>query len=391
MTYPISPDRDSAALAFGSSPSPFLKGRQIGACGGTNRRLHRILWGERDVTTPNLAVATFVTGSPVGAATPDEGVVEGESGIMSEVHAKHVAVLMGGWSAEREVSLVSGTNIAAALEQKGYRVTRVDVRRDLAALIRDLSPRPDVVFNALHGKGGEDGLIQGVLEYMGLPYTHSPAMPSALAMDKAMTKRLLATVGMPVAEGVIVTKEQVLAGHVLPPPYVVKPVDEGSSVGVRIVQQGDNYTVLAEDGWLYGARVMVETFIPGRELTVGVMGDRALAVTEIVPVKGFYDYDAKYAQGGSIHVCPAEIPDDVTAEAKRLALLAHEVLGCTGVSRSDFRWDDSKPGASGLCFLETNTQPGFTPTSLLPEQAAAVGISYADLCAWIVEHARCHA
>lgn len=310
---------------------------------------------------------------------------------MVEGHAKHVAVLLGGWSAEREVSLVSGTNIAAALESKGYHVTRVDVTRDLPALLQALTPRPDVIFNALHGKGGEDGLIQGVLEYLGIPYTHSPTLPSAVAMDKVLTKRLLATAGMPVAADRIATKEAVLAGHVMAPPYVVKPVDEGSSVGVRIVREGDNHTILSEDGWRYGDRVMVEQFIPGRELTVGIMGDRALAVTEIVPAQGFYDYTAKYADGGSVHVCPADIPAAVAAEAKRLAVLAHQQLGCRGVSRSDFRWDDSKPGTAGLCFLEINTQPGFTPTSLLPEQAAAVGIGYADLCAWIVEHARCHA
>lgn len=308
-----------------------------------------------------------------------------------ENRSKHVAVLLGGWSAEREVSLVSGARISEALEGKGYAVTAVDVQRDLEGLIAALTPRPDVIFNALHGKGGEDGLIQGVLEYLGIPYTHSGVMASAVAMDKAMTKRVLSTVGMPVADGVIATKEQVLAGHVMAPPYVVKPVDEGSSVGVRIVQAADNFTVLEEDSWVYGRRVLVEKFIPGRELTVGVMGDRALTVTEIVPAQAFYDYTAKYAEGGSVHVCPALIPDEVAQEAKRLALLAHHTLGCSGVSRSDFRWDDGVAGAKGLVFLEINTQPGFTPTSLLPEQAASLGISYADLCAWIVEHARCHA
>lgn len=308
-----------------------------------------------------------------------------------ENRSKHVAVLLGGWSAEREVSLVSGSRIAEALESKGYTVTAIDVQRDLAGLVAALTPHPDVIFNALHGKGGEDGLIQGVLEYLGVPYTHSGVMASAVAMDKALTKRILATVGMPVADGIIATKEQVLAGHVMAPPYVVKPVDEGSSVGVRIVRESDNFTVLEEDSWVYGRRVLVEKFIPGRELTVGVMGDRALAVTEIVPRTAFYDYEAKYADGGSVHVCPADIPAAVAEEAKRLALLAHQVLGCSGVSRTDFRWDDAKPGVTGLCFLETNTQPGFTPTSLLPEQAASLGISYADLCAWIVEHARCHA
>lgn len=310
---------------------------------------------------------------------------------MTDQRAKHVAVLLGGWSAEREVSLVSGAKIAAALESKGYKVTAVDVQRDLAGLLAALTPRPDVVFNALHGKGGEDGLVQGVLEYLAVPYTHSSALASALAMDKAMAKRVLSTVGMPVADGVVATKDQVLSGHVLPPPYVVKPVDEGSSVGVRIVWEGDNHTILEEDGWVYGDRVLVEEFIPGRELTVGVMGDRALAVTEIVPHANFFDYTAKYSDGGADHVCPARLPEEVTREAMRLAVLAHQTLGCSGVSRTDFRWDDGKPGVSGLCYLETNTQPGFTPVSLLPEQAAYRGISYADLCAWIVEHARCHA
>jgi D-alanine-D-alanine ligase len=310
---------------------------------------------------------------------------------MTEQEPKHVAVLMGGWSAEREVSLVSGAAVVTALEQRGYVVRAVDVQRDLEGLLKALTPRPDVVFNAMHGKGGEDGLVQGVLEYLRLPYTHSGVLASAVAMDKAMTKAVLAPAGVPVAESVIATREQVLAGHVLPPPYVVKPVDEGSSVGVRIVHAGDNQEVLDEDSWIYGERVMIEAFVPGRELTVGVMGDRALGVTEIVASTEFFDYTAKYTEGHAVHVCPARIPDEVAAEAQRIALVAHSVLGCSGVSRSDLRWDDSKPGASGLVFLEINTQPGMTPLSLVPEQAGKLGISYADLCAWLVEGATCHA
>ncbi|MBB6249833.1 D-alanine--D-alanine ligase [Nitrospirillum iridis] len=309
---------------------------------------------------------------------------------MSGHQPKHVTVLMGGWSAEREVSLVSGASIVTALESKGYVVRAVDVQRDLAGLLAALTPKPDVIFNALHGRGGEDGLIQGVLEYLGVPYTHSGVMASAVAMDKAMTKRVLSTVGMPIADGVIATREQVLAGHVMEPPYVIKPVDEGSSVGVRIVRPGANGPAIAAEHWVYGDTVMVEKFIPGRELTVGVVGDRALTVTEIVASTEFFDYTAKYTEGHAVHVCPARIPAEVAEEAKRLALLAHQTLGCSGVSRSDFRWDDSKHGSAGLCFLETNTQPGFTPLSLLPEQAAHVGLSYADLCGWIVEHAACH-
>lgn len=310
---------------------------------------------------------------------------------MSEQRPRHVAVLLGGWSSEREVSLTSGAGIVAALESRGYRVTAIDVQRDLTGLVEALTPRPDVVFNALHGKGGEDGTIQGVLEFLGIPYTHSGVTASAVAMNKALTKRVLSTVGVPVPEGLVATQMQTLTGHVMPPPYVVKPVDEGSSVGLRIVQPGDNFAVLEEDGWIYGDSVLVEKYIPGRELTVGVMGDRALAVTEIVPASAFFDYTAKYTEGGAVHVCPAKIPEDVYAEAMRLALLAHQTLGCDGISRSDFRYDDTVPGLGGLYFLEINTQPGFTPVSLFPEQAAHHGISYADVCVWMVENAKCRA
>ncbi|HYE51671.1 MAG TPA: D-alanine--D-alanine ligase [Azospirillaceae bacterium] len=312
---------------------------------------------------------------------------------MSQQQQKHVAVLLGGWSAEREVSLVSGASVVNALEQRGYKVTAVDVQRDLLGLMKALhgQGRPDVIFNALHGRGGEDGLIQGVLEYLHIPYTHSGVMASAVAMDKALTKRILATVGMPVPDGVVATRAQVLAGHVIEPPYVVKPVDEGSSVGVRIVGPGHNGGPLDEDHWIYGETVLIEKYVPGRELTVGVMGDKALAVTEIVPRTDFFDYKAKYTEGQAVHVCPAQIPAEVAAEAMRLALLAHTTLGCSGISRSDFRWDDAQAGTGGLYFLEINTQPGFTPLSLLPEQAAYLGLSYADVCSWLVENARCHA
>lgn len=304
-------------------------------------------------------------------------------------HKKHVAVLMGGWSAEREVSLVSGAGVAKALEEEGYRVTAVDVQRDLGGLMQALTnPRPDVVFNALHGRGGEDGTIQGVLEFLGLPYTHSGVQAAAIAMDKAMTKRVLETAGIRSPKGVVLSRAEFEgAGHPMAAPYIVKPVDEGSTVGVTLVREGQNSPV--GDAWTFGDRVLVEEFIPGRELTVGVMGDRALAVTEIVFQAQVYDYTAKYSAGHAVHTVPAAIPDEVAEEAKRLAVLAHRTLGCRGVSRSDFRWDDSKPGTTGLYFLEINNQPGMTPLSLVPEQAAHVGISYGALVGWLVENAGC--
>jgi D-alanine-D-alanine ligase len=304
-------------------------------------------------------------------------------------HMKHVAVLMGGWSAEREVSLVSGAGVAKALEEEGYRVTAVDVQRDLAGLMQALtSPRPDVVFNALHGRGGEDGTIQGILEFLGLPYTHSGVQASAIAMDKAMTKRVLETAGVRSPKGLVLTRGEITGGaHPMPAPYIVKPVDEGSTVGVTLVREGQNSPV--GDAWTFGERALVEEFIRGRELTVGVMGDRALAVTEIVFEAQVYDYTAKYSAGHAVHTIPAAIPDAVAEEAKRLAVLAHQTLGCRGVSRSDFRWDDSRPGTEGLYFLEINNQPGMTPLSLVPEQAAHVGISYGALVGWLVENASC--
>lgn len=313
--------------------------------------------------------------------------------------ARRVAVLMGGWSAEREVSLSSGEACAAALTKAGYAVTTVDVARDLPDLLATLlppgQPAPDVIFNALHGKGGEDGTVQGVLDFLGVPYTHSGLVASAVAMDKHLTKSILSTVGVPVADSCVVTREEAMRVHVMEPPYVVKPVDEGSSVGVQIVRTGDNRPSLEAPPMPGpGVRMLVERYIPGRELTVGVMqqrdGARAMTVTEVRPKVGFYDYAAKYTEGIAEHIVPADIPPEVTEACLRLSELAHETLGCAGISRADFRYDEGRPGTDGLVFLEINTQPGMTPLSLVPEQAAHLGMSFVELCAWLVEHARCH-
>jgi len=308
--------------------------------------------------------------------------------------AKTVAVLMGGWSAERAVSLSSGRECARALRSMGYTVKEIDVKRDLPDLIRQLEPKPDVVFNALHGCGGEDGCIQGVLEILDIPYTHSAPLASALAMDKQKTKEVLKPMGVPCPEGQLVHIDDLRRGVVpFKPPYVVKPNNEGSSVGVYIIKPGDNKPAAGLDKWSYGPYALVEKYIPGKELSVGVMGVRgekpkAFTVTEIVPnTSEFYDYEAKYAAGGSTHVIPAPISKDVFAEALRLAVFAHEKLGCTGVTRSDFRYNDNEPGVTGLFYLETNTQPGMTPTSLVPEQAAHLGMSFGELVAWLVESA----
>jgi len=273
----------------------------------------------------------------------------------------HVAVLMGGWSAEREVSLVSGAAVAKALGNAGYRVTSIDVQRDVGALLTRLYPKPDAVFNALHGRYGEDGCMQGLLNILNIPYTHSGVLASALAMDKPTAKAQLAAAGIKVPEHQLVTREEILAGDIMEPPYVIKPFNEGSSVGVVLVREGENFTP-ADDVVAAGERVMVERFIPGRELTVAVMGDRPLAVTEIDTSRTFYDYEAKYAPGGSQHTIPADVPQDVAEEAKRISVLAHQVLGCRGVSRADIRYD-----GTDLFMLEVNTQPGMTPTSLVPE------------------------
>jgi D-alanine-D-alanine ligase len=294
-----------------------------------------------------------------------------------------VAVLMGGASAEREVSLVSGRECAKALREAGYQVTEVDCGPDLFARLLEI--KPDVCFNALHGRWGEDGCVQGILEWLGIPYTHSGVLSSALSMDKAKAKEVYAAAGLPVVTSVLAQRDAVSAGHVLPPPYVVKPNNEGSSVGVYIVHPGSNAPRLAPS---MPDVVLVETYAPGRELTTTVMGDRALCVTDIV-TSGWYDYEAKYSVGGSKHIVPAAIPADIEAACLDYALRAHRALGCRGVSRTDFRWDEAR-GLAGLILLETNTQPGMTPTSLTPEQARHCGIEFSALCTWMVEDASCN-
>ncbi|HYB08755.1 MAG TPA: D-alanine--D-alanine ligase [Alphaproteobacteria bacterium] len=301
---------------------------------------------------------------------------------------KHVAVLMGGWSAEREVSLTSGKACARALGQAGYEVSEIVVERNLPKLVAALEPLPDVVFNALHGRWGEDGCVQGVLDILGVPYTHSGLLASALAMNKPMAKRLFQSVGIPVADGKVVHRDLVLRGDIMPRPYVVKPVSEGSSVGVRIVNLGDNAMPFERDAWPYGDEVLVERFIPGRELTVSVMGDKAIAVTELRPLSGFYDYAAKYTEGKTTHLVPAPIPERIAQQCMEFAARAHEVLGCRGVSRADFRYDDTAR-IGEIYLLEINTQPGMTPLSLVPEQAAHIGMSFSELVTWMVENAAC--
>jgi D-alanine-D-alanine ligase len=302
---------------------------------------------------------------------------------MSSRASPKVAVLMGGPSAEREVSFSSGRGCAAALRAEGYDVVEVDAGPDLAQRLADIAP--DVAFNALHGRWGEDGCVQGLLEWLRIPYTHSGVLASALAMDKERAKAAFRVAGLPVMESRLACRDEVEARHVLPPPYVVKPNNEGSSVGVYIVAEGANAP--PKLGAAMPDVVMVEAYAPGRELTTTVMGDRALGVTDIL-TDGWYDYEAKYAPGGSRHVVPAEIPDDITAACLDYALRAHRCLGCRGVSRTDFRWDEGE-GLAGLVILETNTQPGMTPTSLAPEQAAHAGISFGALCRWMVEDASC--
>jgi len=302
---------------------------------------------------------------------------------MSSRTSARIAVLKGGRSAEREVSLVSGSECAAALRQEGYRVVEIDAGPDLAQSLSDA--KPDVVFNALHGRWGEDGCVQGLLEWLGLPYTHSGVLASALAMDKVRAKTVFAAAGLPVAEGMLASRDEVRRSHPMPPPYVVKPVNEGSSVGVYLVHADANGPAqVSED---MPETLLVEAFVPGRELTTTVMGDRALAVTDII-ADGWYDYHAKYAPGGSRHVVPAEIPAEITAACLDFALRAHRAVGCRGVSRTDFRWDETR-GTDGLVLLEINTQPGMTPTSLAPEQAAHCGISFGALVRWMVEDASC--
>ena len=294
-----------------------------------------------------------------------------------------VAVLMGGPSAEREVSLSTGRECADALRGEGYQVTELDAGTDLPARLGDL--KPDVVFNALHGRWGEDGCVQGLLEWLRIPYTHSGVLASALAMDKQRSKTVFRTHGLPVVESLLAPKADVMADHVMAPPYVVKPNNEGSSVGVYIVQEAANGPPQLED--IMPPEVMVETYAPGRELTTTVMGDKALTVTDII-TDGWYDYHAKYAPGGSRHEVPANIPSQIFDACMDMAVTAHNALGCRGVSRTDFRWDETR-GLDGLIILETNTQPGMTPTSLSPEQAQVCGMSFGQFCAWIVEDASC--
>ncbi|MDI3307757.1 MAG: D-alanine--D-alanine ligase [Acetobacteraceae bacterium] len=302
---------------------------------------------------------------------------------------KRVAVLYGGISAEREVSLASGAQCIAALREAGFTVLPVEVGADLGAVIAALKEaKPDVVFNTLHGRYGEDGCIQGVLDWLGLPYTGSGLRASALAMDKAAAKAMFAAAGLPLAQHRLVTPEELEAADPLPLPYVVKPPNEGSSVGVTIIRGGDNRRAAIAREWPYGPRIMAESYIPGRELTVAVMGDRALAVTEIATHLPFYDYEAKYAEGGSRHTIPAPVHPQAAAQAMEVAVAAHRALGCRGVSRADFRYDDTAGEPGRLVLLEVNTQPGMTRTSLVPEQAAHCGIPFPALCAWMVEQAR---
>lgn len=300
---------------------------------------------------------------------------------------KHIAVLMGGWSAEREVSLDSGKACAAALERAGYDVTTIDVKPDIAEELAKL--KPDAVFNALHGKWGEDGCVQAVLETLKIPYSHSGVLSSALAMNKPQSKHAYRRVGIAVAEDMIVSRQVAALGKVMAPPYVLKPVNEGSSVGIYIIMEDGDSSLrqFAEEGHPED-EIMVEKFVPGRELTCAVMGDKVLGVTEILPAVGFYDYKAKYSAGGSHHVVPAEISKDVYARVMDYSQKAHDILGCRGVSRSDFRFDENDSGEQ-LYILETNTQPGMTETSLLPELAEYAGISFEELVSWIVEDASC--
>jgi D-alanine-D-alanine ligase len=300
---------------------------------------------------------------------------------------KHVAVLMGGWSAERDVSLRSGKACADALTRGGYRVTRIDVGRDIASVLGTV--KPDVALNVLHGRPGEDGTLQGLLEIVGIPYSHSGVLASSLAMQKDMAKAAFKAAGVPVPEGLVAHRLDVAKKHLLPPPYVIKPIAEGSSVGVFVVtaEHAHPPQELTRDDWTYGDRVIVEKYIAGKELTCAVMGEQALGVIEIVPTVRFYDYEAKYAPGGSRHLLPAPVSPFVYQQVRELALGAHKALGCRGVSRADFRFDERLEGTEGLVCLEVNTQPGMTETSLVPELAGHAGISFDELVRWMVEDA----
>ncbi len=300
----------------------------------------------------------------------------------------HVAVLMGGWSVEREVSLVTGSAVAKSLREQDYRVTEVDVGRNIATILAGL--RPDVAFNALHGRFGEDGTMQGLLEILSIPYTHSGVLASALAMDKPTARTLFDKVGITCAEGRVCHRDEVLAGSVMDPPYVVKPINEGSSVGVTIVFEGENERPLDPESWHYGDNVLVERYIPGREIQVAVMGERALGAIEIRPKGRFYDYDTKYTDGLAEHLMPAPLQPDHYEEALRLSFLAHTTLGCRGVTRADLRYDDTNGKGGDFYMLEINTQPGMTPISLVPEIAADCGLSFGELVNWMVEDAGCN-
>ncbi len=301
---------------------------------------------------------------------------------------KRIAVLMGGRSAEREVSFSSGRGVMKALKEEGFDAIEIDPADDLPSQLRAV--KPDAVFNALHGRFGEDGTVQGILEWMRLPYTHSGVLASALAMHKERTKDIYRAAGLPVVKSIVCDRRLAGARHMMEPPYVVKPVNEGSSVGIFIIRKGDNRppAALGAEDWNLSSEMMVEEFVPGRELTVSVMGEKPLCVTEIMTDLEFYDYQAKYAPGGSQHVLPAQVPDSVAKDCMEMSVIAHKALGCRGVSRTDFRYDDTT-NRPRLILLETNTQPGMTPTSLVPEQAAYVGMSYAKLCRWMVEDASC--
>ena len=303
---------------------------------------------------------------------------------------QHIAVLLGGLSAEREVSLRSGAACAAALESVGYRVTQIDAGRDIADVLAKL--KPDVAFNALHGRFGEDGIVQGILEMLRIPYTHSGVLASSLAMQKDTAKVVMKAAGVPVAEGITVSRNLAAKSHVMAPPYVIKPVAEGSSVGVYIVKADQEYPPqeLTRADWPYAETVLVEKFIAGRELTCAVIGDKATGVIDIRAANGgWYDYDAKYAKGGSIHVLPANIKPNIYQQVQILAVMAHKALGCRGVSRTDFRYDDTPGGTGEIVVLEVNTQPGMTETSLVPELAAHAGLSFGELAKWMVEDASC--
>lgn len=303
--------------------------------------------------------------------------------------SSHVAVLMGGWSSERPVSLSSGKACADALEAEGFRVTRVDVDRHVATVLSEI--KPDVVFNALHGPFGEDGCVQGILEVLGIPYTHSGVLASALAMDKPRAKDVMKAAGIPVADGIQISRLEAAKAHVMAPPYVVKPPNEGSTFGVFIVNEDATHPPqqLFADDWPYGETVMVERYVAGRELTCAVRNNEAFDIIDIVPESGFYDYHAKYAPGGSRHILPAQISPNIYQNVQMLAVRAHQALGCRGVSRADFRYDDSLEGMDGVICLEVNTQPGMTPTSLVPDMAAYAGMSFGELVRWMVEDASC--